>query len=74
MVKSFILESHRRPPPLQDEGDPENSTPDEAAALDRPSYLDMERHAAQDEVLPLETEAARKRIVDVCSTICQCTL
>ncbi|WXC43472.1 hypothetical protein QX201_003227 [Fusarium graminearum] len=51
MVKNFILESHRRPPPLQDEGDPENSTPDEAAALDRPSYLDMERHAAQDEVV-----------------------
>lgn len=65
MVKNFILESHRRPPPLQDEGEPENSTPDEAAALDRPSYLDMERHAAQDEVLPLETEAAKKRIVDV---------
>jgi 21S rRNA (uridine2791-2'-O)-methyltransferase len=60
MVKNFILESHRRPPPLQDNSETEKSDPDEAAALDRPSYLDMERHAAQDEV-----PASKKRIVDV---------
>ncbi|KAM0497519.1 hypothetical protein ACHAP8_006683 [Fusarium lateritium] len=65
MVKNFILESHRRPPPLQDNSEAEQSSPDEAAALDRPSYLDMERHAAQDEVQLLESEASKKRIVDV---------
>ncbi|KAG8349331.1 hypothetical protein FVEN_g12445 [Fusarium venenatum] len=65
MVKNFILESHRRPPPLQDNSETEQSGPDEATALDRPSYLDMERHAAQDEVQLLESEASKKRIVDV---------
>jgi 21S rRNA (uridine2791-2'-O)-methyltransferase len=60
MVKNFILESHRRPPPLQDNSETEQSGPDETATLDRPSYLDMERHAAQDEV-----PASKKRIVDV---------
>jgi 21S rRNA (uridine2791-2'-O)-methyltransferase len=68
MVKNFILESHRRPPPLQDNSEIENSDPEEAAAVDRPSYLDMERHAAQDEAPLLESEAAKKRIVDVCLT------
>ncbi|RGP78771.1 ribosomal rna large subunit methyltransferase j [Fusarium longipes] len=65
MVKNFILESHRRPPPLKDSTEVENSGADEAAAVDRPSYVDMERHAAQDEAQPLESEAVKRRIVDV---------
>jgi 21S rRNA (uridine2791-2'-O)-methyltransferase len=66
MVKNFILESHRRPPPLQNSEESDSSDPDEIAAIDRPSYLDMEFHTSQDEAALPETETAKKRLVDVC--------
>lgn len=69
MVKNFILESHRRPSPLQDEIKIDTSNPDEFAAVDRPSYLDMERHTGQDEAPLAESEVAKKRIVDVCRDV-----
>ncbi|CAG7556158.1 unnamed protein product [Fusarium equiseti] len=65
MVKNFILESHRRPPPLQISEESDGSDPDEIAAIDRPSYLDMEFHTSQDEAALPESETAKKRLVDV---------
>ncbi|RBR09420.1 uncharacterized protein FIESC28_09870 [Fusarium coffeatum] len=65
MVKNFILESHRRPPPLQNGEESVGSDPDEIAAIDRPSYLDMEFHTSQDEAAPPESETSEKRLVDV---------
>jgi 21S rRNA (uridine2791-2'-O)-methyltransferase len=71
MVKNFILESHRRPPPMQESDETDSSDPDESIAIDRPSYLDMERHAGQNEAPVAESEASKKRIVDVCRLIPQ---
>ncbi|KAI1071101.1 hypothetical protein LB507_009672 [Fusarium sp. FIESC RH6] len=65
MVKNFILESHRRPPPLQNSEESDGSDPDEIAAIDRPSYLDMEFHTSQDEAAIPESETSKKRLVDV---------
>ncbi|KAJ4267433.1 2' O-ribose methyltransferase [Fusarium torreyae] len=65
MVKNFIVESHRRPPPLKETEDNDSSDTDESTGLDRPSYLDMERHTAQDEAPAPEPEASKKRLVDV---------
>ncbi|CAJ0540053.1 Ff.00g073580.m01.CDS01 [Fusarium sp. VM40] len=65
MVKKFILESHRRPPPMQESDETDSSDPDERITIDRPSYLDMERHAGQNEAPVPKAEASKKRIVDV---------
>lgn len=71
MVKKFILESHRRPPPMQESDETDSSDPDERITIDRPSYLDMERHAGQNEAPVPEAEASKKRIVDVCRLLSQ---
>lgn len=66
MVKNFIIESHRRQP------SPRRSSPDETqdgleAALERPSYIDMERHAvhaSEEAEVPKEAKHP-SRLVDV---------
>jgi hypothetical protein len=66
MVKNFIVESHRRQPP------PKQTSPDEdddglEAALERPSYIDMERHAvhASEEAEERKESKHPSRLVDV---------
>ncbi|KAF5022215.1 hypothetical protein F66182_5730 [Fusarium sp. NRRL 66182] len=64
MVKNFIHESHRRPSSMQESEENDDSDTD-GSFVDRPSYLDMERHPAQDETPALEPDASKKRLVDV---------
>ncbi|KAH7149736.1 FtsJ-like methyltransferase-domain-containing protein [Dactylonectria estremocensis] len=69
MVKAFILDSHQRqpaPPPPDDE-DTDHSTEDiDVQDVDRPSYIDMERHAApSSEPLAPPSDVSSKRLVDV---------
>jgi 21S rRNA (uridine2791-2'-O)-methyltransferase len=66
MVKSFILESHQHPPVGQEIEKADSSGTEEGIAIDRPSYLDMERHTGQNEPPASGPEASSKRIVDVC--------
>ncbi|KAF9775464.1 hypothetical protein IL306_006443 [Fusarium sp. DS 682] len=65
MVKNFILESHQRPPVAQEIERTDSSGTEDGITIDRPSYLDMERHTGQNEPPAPEPEAASKRIVDV---------
>ncbi|KAL5622970.1 hypothetical protein FOBRF1_002220 [Fusarium oxysporum] len=64
MVKNFILESHQNPPVGQ-EIEKTGSGTEEGITVDRPSYLDMERHTGQNEPPASGPEASSKRIVDV---------
>ncbi|RMJ16340.1 hypothetical protein CDV36_003988 [Fusarium kuroshium] len=68
MVKNFILDTHKRPPPLQHEAEPSASDEVEVSEIDRPSYIDMERHASSESEPPSETpgsERLNQRLVDV---------
>lgn len=65
MVKNFILESHQNPPVGQ-EIEKTGSGTEEGITVDRPSYLDMERHTGQNESPASGPEGSSKRIVDVC--------
>ncbi|KAF4342715.1 ribosomal RNA large subunit methyltransferase J [Fusarium beomiforme] len=65
MVKNFILESHQRPPVVQEIQKTDSSGTEDGITIDRPSYLDMERHTSQNEPTAAEPEASNKRIVDV---------
>ncbi|KAF4461728.1 ribosomal RNA large subunit methyltransferase J [Fusarium albosuccineum] len=67
MVKNFILEAHRRPPPLREENEANLSEEDNNPDVDRPSYIDMERHAgpgSSSSHTP-EPEESKERLVDV---------
>ncbi|WJG35355.1 FtsJ-like methyltransferase-domain-containing protein [Fusarium oxysporum Fo47] len=64
MVKNFILESHQNPPVGQ-EIEKTGSGTKEGITVDRPSYLDMERHTGQNEPPASGPEGSSKRIVDV---------
>ncbi|KAJ3524796.1 hypothetical protein NM208_g11910 [Fusarium decemcellulare] len=67
MVKSFILEAHRRPPPLREENEANLSEEDNNPDVNRPSYIDMERHAgpgSSSSHTP-EPEESKERLVDV---------
>ncbi|RKL16378.1 hypothetical protein BFJ70_g15048 [Fusarium oxysporum] len=64
MVKNFILESHQNPPVGQ-EIEKTGSGTEEGITVDRPSYLDMERHTGQNEPPASGPEGSSKRIVDV---------
>ncbi|KAM5368335.1 hypothetical protein ACJA88_010996 [Fusarium oxysporum] len=63
MVKNFILESHQNPPVGQ-EIEKTGSGTEEGITVDRPSYLDMERHTGQNEPPASGPEGSSKRIVD----------
>ena len=67
MVKNYISESSKRqPPPVQEEDD------DEGEEIDRPSYIDRERHDASPETGKQggkSVDAAKGRLVDVCRTL-----
>ncbi|EWG39975.1 ribosomal RNA large subunit methyltransferase J [Fusarium verticillioides 7600] len=65
MVKNFILESHQNPPVGQETEKSDISVTDEGITVDRPSYLDMERHTGQNEPPASGLEGPSKRIVDV---------
>ncbi|KAL7767733.1 hypothetical protein ACKLNR_002034 [Fusarium oxysporum f. sp. zingiberi] len=64
MVKNFILESHQNPPVGQ-EIEKTGSGTEEGITVDRPSYLDMERHTGQNEPPASGPEGSSKHIVDV---------
>ncbi|KAF5002632.1 hypothetical protein FDECE_10563 [Fusarium decemcellulare] len=67
MVKNFILEAHRRPPPLREENEANLSEEDNNPDVNRPSYIDMERHAgpgSSPSHTP-EPEESKERLVDV---------
>ncbi|KAJ4142427.1 2' O-ribose methyltransferase [Fusarium falciforme] len=67
MVKNFILDTHKRPPPLQHEAGPSASDEVEASEIDRPSYIDMERHASSESgsLEASESGTSSQRLVDV---------
>lgn len=68
MVKAFIVDSYQRQPFPPDDQDSEKSPDDvDGEDVDRPSYIDMERHAVSspDSSAPT-SDAASKRLVDVC--------
>ena len=62
LVKDFIIDSHKqRPaPPL-----PSSETEDEAEGLERPSYIDMERHVSAEHA---HQDGQPQRLVDVSHT------
>ncbi|KAH6985614.1 FtsJ-like methyltransferase-domain-containing protein [Ilyonectria sp. MPI-CAGE-AT-0026] len=67
MVKAFIVDSYQRQPFPPDGQDSENSSDDvDGEDVDRPSYIDMERHAVSspDSSAPT-SDASSKRLVDV---------
>ncbi|KLO94027.1 mitochondrial rRNA methyltransferase [Fusarium fujikuroi] len=66
MVKNFILESHQNPSIGQETVGSDSSVAEEGITVDRPSYLDMERHTGQNEPPASGLEGSSKRIVDVC--------
>lgn len=64
MVKTFIAEAHKRPappPPAQEVAE------EDEVDLEKPSYIDMERHATEGEegVGKKSPDAAKGRLVDV---------
>ncbi|KAI1009281.1 hypothetical protein LB504_003718 [Fusarium proliferatum] len=65
MVKNFILESHQNPSIGQETVESDSSVAEEGITVDRPSYLDMERHTGQNEPPASGLEGPSKRIVDV---------
>lgn len=67
MVKNFILDTHKRPPPLQHEAETSDSDEVEVSEIDRPSYIDMERHASSESGSPeaSESNTSSQRLVDV---------
>ncbi|KAF5230999.1 hypothetical protein FANTH_13567 [Fusarium anthophilum] len=65
MVKNFILESHQNPPVGQETEKSDSSVTEEGITVDRPSYLDMERHTGQNEPPASGLEGPSKRIVDI---------
>ncbi|KAI7760097.1 hypothetical protein LZL87_007390 [Fusarium oxysporum] len=65
MVKNFILESHQSPPVGQEAEKTDSSGTEEGITVDRPSYLDMERHTGQNQPPASGLEGSSKRIVDV---------
>ncbi|VZI22223.1 unnamed protein product [Fusarium fujikuroi] len=65
MVKNFILESHQNPSIGQETVESDSSVAEEGITVDRPSYLDMERHTGQNEPPASGLEGSSKRIVDV---------
>jgi hypothetical protein len=65
MVKNFIVDSHRRqPPPTQASIEHDEGL---EAELERPSYIDLERHAVQaaDEIEKRDETKYPSRLVDV---------
>ncbi|KAF7549008.1 hypothetical protein G7Z17_g6693 [Cylindrodendrum hubeiense] len=69
MVKTFIIDSHQHQSYPPDDQDPENPTDDvddvDAQDVDRPSYIDMERHAVPSPESSAPTLNASERLVDV---------
>ncbi|KAL2687526.1 hypothetical protein Neosp_005087 [[Neocosmospora] mangrovei] len=67
MVKNFILDAHKRPPPLQHEAETSDSDEVEVSDIDRPSYIDMERHASSEaeSSKASEPDTPNQRLVDV---------
>lgn len=68
MVKAFIVDSYQRQPFPPNAQDYENPSDDvDGEDVDRPSYIDMERHAVSspDSSVPT-SDASSKRLVDVC--------
>lgn len=65
-VKDMIIDHHQRePPPPPPPSEPqEPSSGDESLAVDRPSYIDMERHASQAHESH-STDQSTVRLVDV---------
>jgi 21S rRNA (uridine2791-2'-O)-methyltransferase len=74
MVKNLIVESHQKqPPPPARDSDHASDELDETD-LDRPSYIDMERHATPSaETSETKPGASSERLVDVCPP-CSCRL
>merc|ERR1739848_372953 len=69
LVKNLITETDRRKPKTQPPASTDDETiGDETAkiAIERPSYIDLERHASQSTGdLPEETGSSKGRLVDV---------
>lgn len=68
MVKNFILDTHKRPPPLQHEAGLSSSDEVDVSEVDRPSYIDMERHASSESESSEASgpDTTNQRLVDVC--------
>jgi 21S rRNA (uridine2791-2'-O)-methyltransferase len=64
-VKDMIIDHHKREPPPPPPSEPqEPSSGDESHTVDRPSYIDMERHASQAHESH-STDQSTMRLVDV---------
>jgi 21S rRNA (uridine2791-2'-O)-methyltransferase len=64
LVKNFVFESHRRQRPTM--APPEEDAAAEGSDLERPSYIDMERHASQSAEAQSDAGSPlRYRVVDV---------
>lgn len=59
MVKTFITETHKQKPPAPLEEDLDDD--DDAEAIDKPSYFDLERHASE---VPEGVSEGRKAVGD----------
>lgn len=65
LVKNFVLESHRRQRPAI--APPEEDAVVERSDLERPSYVDMERHASHNAEAQVDADnPLLYRVVDVC--------
>ncbi|KAF4977737.1 hypothetical protein FZEAL_5785 [Fusarium zealandicum] len=67
MVKNFIIETHQRPPPVREQDDEETPEETESPEADRPSYIDMERHAGSGSPpsRASKSDVSKDRLVDV---------
>ncbi|KAM5376821.1 hypothetical protein ACJZ2D_005308 [Fusarium nematophilum] len=67
MVKKFILETHKRPAPVREQDQRRPSDETESPEVNRPSYIDMERHVGSDSASSPTPElgASNQRLVDV---------
>lgn len=71
MVKTFITDTHKQKPPapLEEDEDPLDDEEEDAEAIDKPSYFDLERHASEvpegSKGVRKDGDAAKGRLVDV---------
>lgn len=64
MVKNYITESHKQPPPLSESDTEDETDLKTTAAIDEPSYIDSERHAASPQEAQPD-DLSTRRLVDV---------
>lgn len=68
LVKDYIVESHRRqPPPPEAESPEDEASAEDAADIDRPSYIDIERQTTPSQQAPpaQAEDPTTLRLVDV---------